>query len=220
MRQLIMPLFALLLVAACCPYIAAESPDVLPPGNVAVGGIVAASWLGPLQGTFGLTPANLGVQCNVGILPGVDAGLMLSALSGVAGEVRYQVLREPLLVCAGLGASHSWRWNVDPFSDNAGHTWQVDGLHPTVTVGTRNVYGGVRVSVLRVEENPMSSPVSITYPVMPELLVGVTTGDRFQVSTTGFVALLAGGGSLSVGGGLGLSLRYTFGTRRQRDTEF
>jgi hypothetical protein len=221
MRLAVVLSLTMLLVIPGCFYTVAESPEVLPPGRYAVSalaGAMVSPWTA--SGSVFPFPSELAVQGNLGVFPGVDAGLRLSALSGLYGEIRGQILREPLLVCAGLGASYSGWYDVSLFTDWDGERAQVMGLYPTITVGTRSIYGGARVSVQRSRdklEGGIPSWDRVTYLVTPELLFGGAFGERLQVIPEGFLALNVSGGKLSLGGGLGVGLRYSFGTELAPD---
>ena len=216
MTRVVVPLLLLLLSISGCFYAVTEPPEVLPPGRVALSAVAGASSGG--GGSLFPVPSELAVQGNVGLLPGVDAGLRLSALSGIYGEVRGQVLSEPLFVCAGLGASYSGWYDVSLFTDWDGEKAQVMGLYPTITVGNRYMYGGVRVSVQRARdklEGGMPSWDRISYPVTPELVFGATLGNRLQVIPECYLAMNFGDGSPKLGGGLGVGLRYSFGAESE-----
>ena len=72
---------------------------------------------------------------------------------GIACDIKYQFLSDPIIVSSSLEASYSTHKAVETSTihlfEGTGFTIQhyreMYGIHPTLLVGTRNLYGGVKI---------------------------------------------------------------------------
>jgi hypothetical protein len=216
---LLIPFAVLALTCTGCLYTVAQTPEVLAPGQVTAGAVAAMGEEVGASRERVLTLSDLGIQARAGVFDRFDAGLRLSATAGYSGDVRYQVLRGPILASAGIGASYL-PWTHFTTTDWDNEVVKQLGFYPTVLVGTPQVYGGLRVLCTRDwdrcprEGGWMWNDVSNS--VSPEAVVGAMlnpAGGRIQLLPEAFIVVHATDRPVWTTWGIGLALQYLFGER-------
>ena len=157
-----------------CIYATFQTPEVTPPGRVAVGlgGAGGITFLG--DGGYPTLEADL--YTRVGLFPRADAGLRLALPLGLMADFRYQVLRRPLLLTAGLGVQHFTRQGHEFGREVDRAYWNV---YPTVLFGSRRVFGGVRAIVVNEDDRLTGRATTRVYP---GVLAGASVGGRFRAT--------------------------------------
>jgi hypothetical protein len=121
------------LMAGCMSLSTLQSPEVLPPGENRVGAGVLLG--GDLEGgESGI--GELAILGRRGLSENVDMGGRIWGIPpyvGLYGDLRYQIVRDPVFVSGGLGAS------VFHFDD-----FTTVGIYPTVLAGSDRLFGGIK----------------------------------------------------------------------------
>jgi hypothetical protein len=154
----------LALLPGCISLSTFQSPRVLDPGEGQIGaGILFGVDLEGEESGLG----ELSILGRYGVGERVDVGGKIWGFPpflGIYADVRYQLLREPLLVSGALGAS--W-FQFDELSTGA--------LYPTVMFGTERVFGGARWTFLSGRDNDLEETYGTDFP---GLVVGASFGRR------------------------------------------
>ena len=171
LRRAVTGIAAVVLLVGCASYGVYHGPQIVEPGSTEVGvgvmGIRSSEW-GPDDPV--VMPAELALIARHGVGERLDVGGRLAffpvslvsdepSVVGLYGDVRYQVVSDPLLVTGSIGASGLL---VDGDL--------VLGAYPAVIVGDERFYGGVRGIVRRT-----TSGEEIT----TDWALGVVTGAAF-----------------------------------------
>ena len=164
---------ASLLVSGCC-MMQLQHPRALEPGRVVVG--VAGSGMAEFYKDGLPFPfANIDVYGRVGLGAGFETGLRWCVPRGFHADVKYQFLRHPFDASVNLGALHVWPVDImwGPAMQVEEHSfWDQVVLFPSLSMGTRNVYGGLRGFVSLAADDPLT---------MPGFFIGTRFGERFQL---------------------------------------
>ena len=127
----IIPLLCIIL-AGCSSMSVFQSPGVLPKGKTETG--IGASFITNEEELYFV---NLEVHTRRGLGKNWEAGAKLFGLpalsGGVMGEIKYQLLAQPLLVSADLGASCLLTQDLNYFEG-----------YPMLIFGIDRIYGGYR----------------------------------------------------------------------------
>jgi hypothetical protein len=213
---LLLPLALLALTCAGCLYTVAQTPEVLAPGQVTAGVVTAMGEEVGASREPVLTLSDLGIQARAGVFDRFDAGLRLSATAGYSGDVRYQIIREPILVSAGIGASYL-PWTHFTRSDWDNEQVKQLGIYPAVLVGTPHVYGGLRLMLTRDWDRMIGGQPTwnnVSNSVSPEAVVGAMLNPavgRVQLLPEAFIVVHATDRPVWTTWGIGLALQYLFG---------
>ena len=161
------------MLTGCFSLATFQSPKVLERGQTAFGagaGITTEKLLG--TSAFG----------RVGLSQNLDAGFKLLGvpLSGVFGDVKYQLWENVSYGSLDFGVSYMWGSSTLRSTD-----WTCLGLHPMVLLGDEKVHGGVKIVCLldEVEFYPVGLGEKITWSAgaFPVIFVGISIGGRVKV---------------------------------------
>jgi len=199
--------FVWLLTMGGCVYTSLQSPNVLPPGQIAVGLEAAAEGTLELSGRPGFGSLGLGINGRVGIMGNTDLGLRLSLLGGFV-DVKHQFLRGPIAGAFDVGVSY-----MTPIDASGG--WSANdrasflGVYPMLLFGSEHYFGGARLVYLL--KMPSDKSQSVTRYVLPGVLVGASIGRRFRIVPEANCYYLVDGWAdwrIAFGGGLGFQLTF------------
>jgi hypothetical protein len=174
-RRVAMVLVMTCSVAAGCGFPVATMHGPVP---VPTGATVMTTGMAPLLiGEGGdeaayLMPFGVFVTARWSINERTELGVGGGLLSGLTGDVKYNVLRGPIAVSAALGASMGFVPDFDLWGSGSDDEMTVVvGLQPTVLAGTERLYGGAKLMLYAGDADV--KPLSV-------LFAGGSLGGRWQ----------------------------------------
>lgn len=115
----------------------------------------------------------LGERMDVGAkLWATPAVLIVPATLGVYGDVRYQIIRDPVYVSASMGVSYFSAGTADDDT----FRMETAAIYPTLMAGTRQLYAGVKWTRMFATTDAFDDVLGEGFP---GLVAGTRLGSRF-----------------------------------------
>ncbi len=185
-----------LLCAGCMSFTSFQTPEVMPTRGKSIGMGMAhtgVTFEGDLMARYGL-------------FKNADAGAKLSfPLASISADLKYQLLRKPLLVAADVGLSYG-RFCDMP---DAGNDYDYLTLYPELLLGTSHVYTAVRATgEYEIEHVKYDHHTNVTARWLPQLFLGGSFGNRFRIQPELYLTVPWSGGKPDILPGIGLAFQY------------
>ena len=153
----------LLFIKGCISLSTYQSPKIIEKGKAQIGAGMLAGFGGNGETGFG----ELLLIGRYGISDRIDIGAKIYGMPVVIkyyslyGDIRYQILTEPLYVSGALGIS---TFHID--------NYRTTGLYPTIMFGTERIYGGMKWIQLIASSDEAKETLGTNFP-------GVVAGASF-----------------------------------------
>jgi len=168
---------ALVLTGTGCYRTAIISPEPMSAGDFALGVGISGTVPNQVGDSKDLADTRLWLLGRAGLGGGFDAGLCLTLPAGPYADLKWNFLRfSDLFLTADLGASlYGYKLDSELWDHYYVHDPMILGLHPSLLLGRRELFGGTRLTVARYHWL-----YSDTTKWQPSILLGGSIGDRVR----------------------------------------
>ncbi len=175
---LVFGLLLLLFASSGCFYATFQTPEVIRPGHVTVG-LGGAFGMGQVfregEGHNSHLLVETDLYARVGVLPNMDVGARLAIPLGVMADVKYQLLRAPVLLAMDFGMSYAEEQGTQ-FGKEVNSTYL--NFYPMLIGGTKHVYAGLKTVVILENDKIAGRTINHLYP---GLVLGAALGRRLKL---------------------------------------
>jgi hypothetical protein len=163
---------AVIIFTGCASFSTYQSPEVLEPQEKALG--IGFSEIFNADNSK-ITSGPMEIYGRFGIVKNLDVGVKLAGFIPwltVFTDVKYQFLREPIMVSADLGYSF---FHLEDITTH--------GLYPMVLLGRKYLYGGIKAIYLSSwgTIEPFDESAISGHLFFPGVVVGTSFGDRTRL---------------------------------------
>lgn len=213
-RSSFLVLIAILLLVGCYSYSNLHSPKVLEHNEFGISldftGLTVLS--GSTYVDTDLSYLSTDIALRYGFGKNIDATFKVLIPTGVYGEIKWQMLKEPILISPQFGISYSFWQELLTGPCDISHKF---GIYPTLLLGTEHFYGGLRLIYKRMKyyNYDLDSFYMFT-AYTPGILVGASIGKKVRiVPEVGFYWEKFGTmpDTIGVGKGIGHGSYVTYG---------